>query len=441
MITSFKLSLTTAFLLSSALSLSAQERIRSSDFVDGEKQAVEPCENWDVGFEFMQCERMPLPADPSIFGQTYTLDDGSRRTLTADPGSGDDGVVAAPDGDDPASYTPANPAEMAANSTKAVEDSADEGEKSGESRDDLDSAIAEDAAARNTSDADGDIETSTLPPAIGEEENDEGSDIVEEDFVLPPVVATIPGRAEIMNMATGHLNRIETPFADPVIRTSADKSSLQAQFDHQFVYVSITQPVTLFIHEKDHPDPAIVVSLVPQRIAPRQVKVTLPPTAMNEVEANKQQAATRSTKGPTTSQASAEPKANSKGVRREAEQKSSGTSLPHIIQTFAQGSLPSGFSQISLAGWDARAFCDQGGVTFSFKQGAGIVSNEYVVVRGMAEATRDVDLIEQSCARYGETLAVAFAPRTRIGPDHPTDFYVLYRRPAATVQSSRRKEQ
>ena len=75
---------------------------------------------------------------------------------------------------------------------------------------------------------------------------------------------------------------------------------------------------------------------------------------------------------------------------------------------------------------------------FSFRQGAGIASNEYIIVRGMAEASKTTELNEQWCARHPQTLAAAFAPRTQIGPNHPADFYVMIRRPNAAIQAARK---
>lgn len=261
--------------------------------------------------------------------------------------------------------------------------------------------------------------------------------IVEENFILPPIVASIPGRTEIMPMAMGHLNRIETPFTDPMVRSSAAADALSVQFDKNFVYVSVTQPVTLFIHDKGYPDPAIVVSLVPQRIAPRQVRITLPSTAMKEVKSHA--ATIQANNAPAKpKKAAAAPRANTKGVTRAPEPKQATNTVAHLVQTYSRGQIPRGFMNISLEGFQAGAFCSHAGVKFSFRQGAGIASNEYILVRGMAEANKSIELNELWCAKHPQTLAVAFAPRTKIGPEHPADFYVLIRRPNASIKSARK---
>lgn len=410
----FCLSLPATLMLTTAVF--AQERMRSADY-DGE-DAIEVCYDWQTGFEYTRCERMPLPGQAGVMGQVYTLEDGSRRTLTVDPRSAPVDPVAA------AAETSETLAATLGTATPPQED--------------IGAAI--DAAARSRNGGTGQsqpdsaavIEDGDAPQA----DEPAKSSLVEENFVLPPVVAFIPGRAEILPMATGHLNRIETPFSQPEVRTSAEPSAINVQFDQNFVYVSVTQPVTLFIHEKGHPDPAIVVSLVPQLIAPRQVKFTLPPSTMETVRKNA--ASLAATTARASGAAPTGPAANSRGVRRASPQAAATNTLAHLIQTFAQGRIPRGFRQVSLQGYDPAAFCGgASGVSFSFRQGAAIASNDYIIVRGMASSGTRTTLDERKCARHPDTLAVAFNPRTIIGPDQPTDFFVLIRRPNASIQTAR----
>lgn len=401
------------------------ERIRSSGY-EG-KAGGSDCKDWSVDFEFNRCERMPLPNDPETFGQVYTLPDGGMRTLTVDPG-------AAPATADADGVDPREGLSLVESVTEAVT-----GSEGQDDREATGAAIAGATANRSgepPAAADGSGSAVRAKEGANATAGEETSEIVEENFILPPVVASIPGRAEIMPMAMGHLNRIETPFNDPMVRSAAAADAMTIEFDQNFVYVAVTQPVTLFIHEKGYPDPAIVVSLVPQRIAPRQVRVTLPSTAMREVQ---QHAATvKANNAPRKPAAESGPKANSAGVRREPEPRAATNTVAHMVQDFSQGKLPAGFVNISLEGFEAAAFCSHAGVRFSFRQGAGIASNEYIIVRGMAEASKTTELNEQWCARHPQTLAAAFAPRTQIGPNHPADFYVMIRRPNAAIQAARK---
>jgi len=417
----FIISITASMLLSTATF--AQDRMRSSDY-DGQ-DAVEACFAWETGFEFVRCERMPIPGQSGRIGQVYSLTDGTRRTLTIDPRTASSDALDA----DPLIDNLSVAIDQAVRTRSQDDDTLQSEEVSASSTEDLleigDGLGALDASALEVETAD--EPTANEPPK---------SQIVAENFVMPSVVAFIPGRAEIMPMATGHLNRIETPFSDPMVRTSADPSALNVEFDQNFVYVSVTQPVTLFIHEKGHPDPAIVVSLVPQLIAPRQVKITLPPSIMTQVKKNG--AAQRSSNAAEKKATFTGPKANSSGIRREPSKTAATNTVAHLIQTFAQGRVPRNFKQIALDGYAAASFCkNNSGVRFSFRQGAVVASKDYIIVRGMVTSTRKVTLDERDCAKHPETLAVAFSPRTIVSPEHPTDFFVLIRRPSASIQSAR----
>lgn len=415
-----------AMLLAST-AVQAQERIRSPEYQGDD--AVESCFQWATGFEFEHCERLPVPGQPGVIGQTYTLADGSRRTLTVDPA-----VERAPaDG-------PIDPLEAAANTGERPDFTPEEKPKPAMgSREFIGSAIENATSGRGDQGgaiATAPMGTDTLAASAGDDEGAASAEsptsaIVAEQFVLPPVVPTIPGRAEIMPMATGHLNRIETPFKNPMVRTSAAANALNVEFDQNYVYVSVTQPVTLFIHEKGHPDPAIVVSLVPQRIAPRQVKLTVPPPVMETIKKNDKESSGAGPNGTNT------PAPNSQGIRRETASAGATNTLASHIKVFSQGRVPKGYQQIQLTGYEPQMFCKANGVTFSFRQGAAVASKDYIIVRGMAESRSRVTLDERWCALNPETLAVGFAPRTIIGPDQPTDFYVLIRRSGAAIQTAR----
>lgn len=402
-----------AFLLLTTAAV-AQERTRSPGYTG--EDAVEPCFEWATDFDYVQCERLPIPGQTGMMGQTYTLADGSRRTLTEDP------RVAAQSADPLAAA-----AEDGSSAEPPVVDGLPPSDTS-DMRQREDVAASIETATRGRSGS-GSEEAAVAPDAPPT------SKIVEENFELPPVVPIIPGRAEIMAMATGHLNRIETPFSDPMVRTSAQADALNVEFDQNFIYVSLTQPVTLFIHQRGFPDPAVVVSLVPQRIAPRQVKITIPPAMAEVVKKNQAESKKADAAGTDSG-----PKPNSAGVRKTGGGGSAATSsVASVINTFAKGRVPKGYSQISLQGYDPASFCKSTlGLKFSFHQGAAIASKEFIVVRGMVTASREVSLDERICARHPETLAVAFSPRTKVGPDHPTDFFVLIRRPNASIKSARK---
>ena len=389
-------------LVAAAVALSspspAQERIRSPQYTG---ESVEECYEWQVDFDAVSCVRRPLAGSAGIMAQIYTLQDGSLRNLTQDPGIA--GLTGTPTnvGEEPGIETiplpPLAPPEPEV----------------------ADSGVAE-------------MEDPLVGPVDRPKETLVSG--AEPSPLLPPVIMIRSRRTEILPIATGHLNRIETPFSDPAaVAATSQGKTLDLQFDQNFIYVSVTSPVTLFIHQRGFPDPAIAVSLVPHRIAPRQVKLTLPPEQLEEVKKNEQSAA--ETRKP-DARAPRSSDANSRGVTRNPPQNSLGQTLAGYIQTFAKGRLPRGFTQISVHGYDPTSFCKRiRGVTYDFLQGAAIASNEYIILRGMVSARQEVELDERDCARDPQTLAVAFSPRTNIGPRQPTDFFVLLRKQNSVIQT------
>ena len=63
-----------AFLLLTTAAV-AQERTRSPGYTG--EDAVEPCFEWATDFDYVQCERLPIPGQTGMMGQTYTLADGT----------------------------------------------------------------------------------------------------------------------------------------------------------------------------------------------------------------------------------------------------------------------------------------------------------------------------------------------------------------------------
>lgn len=267
---------------------------------------------------------------------------------------------------------------------------------------------------------------------------------------LPAKVMTTPGQTVMLQMSVGHLNRIETPFSQPVIKTSQGEDVLVTDFDENFVYVTVTQPSTIFVHEQGHADPAIAISLIPMKIMPRQVKVELPPEEMRRVERQRPpEAPTAQDLAAATSPAVADPGASSrvssKSPKRKPDPNSRGVRFAsgdgpvnehnpsyysaQLLKTFSSGRVPSGFYEGSISGFSASQFCTApAGSTFTFADGRMIYSNDMVIVRGHVTASSRVQLDERTCNKHPGTVAVAFSPKTLISPDNPTDFYIILNR-------------
>lgn len=437
------------------------------------------CETWDVGFEYASCDRMEWPGSEGGYQQIYTLPAGERRSFRFDPqvsllARSSEAVSpdtsSEPSGDRGRSL-PMTIAEQIA--ARKAEQGKPAPSENNDKEDDTPHRRRSAAAAASSQEiqqdeivqqaeapqpdlemslSDSSSETSRDNPLIEPRGPDQsllrqsrreagGSSrsvtdsqppvVVQEEFVLPNQVTIIPGRAELMPMAIGHLNRIETPFTDPMVRTSAAADALSVEFDQNFVYVSLNQAVTLFIHERGHPDPAVVVALIPEQIAPRQVRINVPSTIAAQIKKQ----APRPTK-PTATGAgkTSGPRANTAGVTRQnpAGLGSRSAKAVRDLRTFSEGKMPRGFQHGQISNYHVADFCRGAqGVTFSFNEGSMIFDGTNYIVRGMAETRsgKPIDLNEQWCMQQPGSLAAGFFPKTQISQGSPTDFFVIVTRP------------
>lgn len=98
-----------------------------------------------------------------------------------------------------------------------------------------------------------------------------------------PVLTMSPGVNQVIPIATGHPNRIVTPFSTPeVVSTTLTGMTSDGQcgevcIKENVVYVATDKqhPVTMFITEKGTEAQALSVTMVPRRIPPREVFLKL----------------------------------------------------------------------------------------------------------------------------------------------------------------------
>ncbi|PZQ48811.1 MAG: hypothetical protein DI556_13430 [Rhodovulum sulfidophilum] len=371
-------------LLTNAGVAAAQERTRGDSYEDRGFQPIADggCEPWDVGFEFSACKRVPFPGSEADYVQVYTRQPGGQQvSFLTDPRASqktDGGVAGETD--------PVGPG----------------GDANG-----IEFVVTETNVASS-----GPVAPAPTGAGAGESTR------------LPNNIMIFPGRTELIPVAVGHLNSFETPFQNPAVRTSAPEGVFNVQFEQNYLYVDATEPVTLFVHEKGVPEPAIVVSLIPRQIAPRQVRLTVPPNIQSRIDANRAAATPL-----VAAQAAPTPAKTARpGVRF-------GSAQPHVervataMKLFGLGQVPRGFQQGSIARYRVADYCrTNAGVTFSFAEGQMYWDPDYILLIGRASSASRVELQEVWCAAHPATAAVAFSTRPVISQGQPTEFMILLRR-------------
>ncbi len=217
----------------------------------------------------------------------------------------------------------------------------------------------------------------------------------------PTSVTMTPGINELIPIAIGHLNRIVTPFNSPQVSTTSD---VQTEIKGNVVYVATSKvhPVSLYITPSGQQAPALSVTLVPRRIPPREITLSinralLPTTVID----------------------------NQKAKRWE-------TALPYvarlrdILRHLALNQLPKGYDIRLTHGTDITPRCFQAGLLFDFHSGQRLTGHHYTVYVGVVESISDkpVELREMAC--YTKNVAaVAYWPRQILLPGEKNELYVV----------------
>lgn len=91
----------------------------------------------------------------------------------------------------------------------------------------------------------------------------------------PKALTVVPGTTVITDIAIDHLNRLVTPFKNPVVHTVSGAST---SVDGRVVYVATAteEPVSLFISDGQNNDQALSLTLAPRFIPPREIRLNVP---------------------------------------------------------------------------------------------------------------------------------------------------------------------
>lgn len=222
------------------------------------------------------------------------------------------------------------------------------------------------------------------------------------------VIVVTPGRNSVVNVASDHLNRIVTPFNDPVIHT-VDKAKTKT--DGNAVYVSLGRddgPAALFINERGQDDPSISLTLVPKEVAPREVRLKLdgnwPVTVGGALVAS------------------------SKAAKWEQKQPSYVDLIEKVLRSTALGEIPQGYNMRDYFNYDPQVSCR---LPVSIEPRQVLEGSSFMVVisRMTNRSSSPLLVNEEACYRPG-VRAVAVWPRVRLEPRQTAELYTVMQRSA-----------
>ncbi|WP_029151652.1 TraK domain-containing protein [Methylovulum miyakonense] len=227
--------------------------------------------------------------------------------------------------------------------------------------------------------------------------------------VAPQYLQVRPGINELMPIALGHLNRLVTPFDNPVVTTTS-QATTRTQGKIVYVAAADETPVTLYITPGDNQDIALSLTLIPKRIPAREIHLSLDKDTY-QVLAKLQQQATAASGKPTD---------------REQEYI---TTLKKLFRDLGLQKTPAGFS-LRDPGQAESIHCQQDRV--QIRTGQVLEGQDMLILVGVAGNTglSPVEFDERACATtQDEVLAVAAWPKV-VWPKEATELYVVVRRPA-----------
>jgi len=225
--------------------------------------------------------------------------------------------------------------------------------------------------------------------------------------VGPQQIQIKPGVNELMPIAVGHLNRLVTPFENPVVTTTSQATT---STKGKIVYVATADetPVTLYITPGDNQDIALSLTLIPKRIPAREIHLSLDKDNYKLLSKVQQQSRT----------------ATSKPADHEQEY------ISHLKKLFRDLGLqktPAGFS-LRDPGHAENIHCLQNQV--QIKTGQVLEGQDMLILVGIVHnsGATMIEFDERSCATtQDEVLAVAAWPKVVLAPNESTELYVALR--------------
>lgn len=231
-----------------------------------------------------------------------------------------------------------------------------------------------------------------------------------------------PGVSEIIPISQGFINRIVTPFVHPEVVSSSFSSSSESCSEFcirgNVVYINTNEsiPLSMFISEKDDPEKAFSVTLIPKHIPSREISFSFP-KGMYEEKQN---------------------------LYREEQNFQEPTDyqlmLRNVLRSLALNEIPEGYSMHETSSNDHQPYCYQDGLSFSFNDpGMYFLGSQFIVYVGIVEnkVSQFIEAQEISCFA-NNVVAISFWPKVLLEPHDKSEVYVIEKIPNKTSISNYR---
>ena len=250
-------------------------------------------------------------------------------------------------------------------------------------------------------------------------------------IIRSPRVNVLPGVNVVIPIARSQPNRLLTPFKHPQV-LSTDLQGGQgdncgeACVRGSVLYVSTDQakPVTAFITEKGREDIAISVTMIPERIAPRQVEFLLPKSVMEKLSISDVGAV----------------EGSSTQARRWEQSQPYIDTIKESFKAIALGQVPQGYSLRNVRSSDKLPVCRQWGLNFTFRKGQVLEGHNLMVYVGVVRnvGSSPIEFNEMHCGGWNVAAVTSF-PLKVLDKGDQTEVYVALKREATPAAGTVRR--
>jgi conjugal transfer pilus assembly protein TraK len=221
----------------------------------------------------------------------------------------------------------------------------------------------------------------------------------------PIEVVTQFGQTELVNVAIGHPTRIVTPFMKPNVLKIDEDAVVSVKQNVIYFASDKRTPVTLHVREEGYEAQSISLTLLPQKIPPREVLVKIPGREMADatVFAGRNETAEKWEQSNPYEQ-----------------------TLVQMMTTLAKGDIPTGYRMRDFSPSDESPLCQQRGIQFKFGDGQVLTGNDFTVYIGVARNFSDqaIEFVETNCASR-EVASVSAWPDVYLAPGQATEVFVV----------------
>lgn len=222
------------------------------------------------------------------------------------------------------------------------------------------------------------------------------------------------GVNQIVPIAVGHLNRLVTPFSQPIVLTGS-KANYQIEQNVVYIGTEIEEPVTIFINEKDDQTRSFSLTLVPQRIPPRELFLSFSDGFQMAGNYSNRNAEKWETSQPYVD------------------------TIKSLFRHLALGEVPQGYSISGISSNVPIPNCQMPGLSFDFSRGQLLMGHSLSVVIGVAQniSGAPVEFKEAACGNW-DVAAVAAWPHNMLNPNQKTEVYIARRVQKSTGNVTKR---